>query len=50
MSIMSRRFNPVECYTKWMGVPESLAREAFRLAGAKLPVDTVFATRQLTSA
>ncbi len=29
------------------GVSEDLAREAFRLAGAKLPVRTVFATRKL---
>jgi large subunit ribosomal protein L16 len=27
------------------GVPESLAREAFRLAAAKLPVKTVFVNR-----
>ena len=30
-----------------MGVPEELAREAFRLAAAKLPLRTNFATRQL---
>lgn len=29
------------------GVSEELAREAFRLAGAKLPVQTAFATRKL---
>lgn len=29
------------------GVTEELAREAFRLAGAKLPVRTTFATRKL---
>ena len=29
------------------GVSEELAREAFRLAGAKLPVRTTFATRKL---
>ena len=29
------------------GVGEELAREAFRLAGAKLPVRTTFATRKL---
>jgi len=29
------------------GVSEDLAREAFRLAGAKLPVRTVFTTRKL---
>lgn len=29
------------------GVSEDLAREAFRLAGAKLPVRTVFMTRKL---
>ncbi len=29
------------------GVSEDLAREAFRLAGAKLPVRTAFATRKL---
>ncbi len=29
------------------GVSEELAREAFRLAGAKLPVRTAFATRKL---
>ena len=29
------------------GVPESLAREAFRLASAKLPISTTFVTRQL---
>ncbi len=30
-----------------MGVPEALAREAFTLAAAKLPLRTNFATRQL---
>ena len=30
-----------------VGVPESLAREAFALAAAKLPLRTNFATRQL---
>ena len=29
------------------GVDEALAREAFRLAAAKLPIDTVFVTRQV---
>ena len=29
------------------GVDETLAREAFALAAAKLPVKTVFVTRQL---
>jgi large subunit ribosomal protein L16 len=29
------------------GVDETLAREAFRLAAAKLPIETVFVTRQL---
>ncbi|WP_446831383.1 50S ribosomal protein L16 [Candidatus Foliamicus sp.] len=29
------------------GVPEPLAREAFRLAASKLPVDTAFVQRQL---
>ena len=29
------------------GVPESMAREAFRLAASKLPVDTAFVQRQL---
>jgi large subunit ribosomal protein L16 len=29
------------------GVNESIAREAFRLAGAKLPVKTVFVSRQV---
>ncbi|MGN1035889.1 MAG: 50S ribosomal protein L16 [Rhodocyclaceae bacterium] len=29
------------------GVPESLAREAFRLASAKLPISTTFVTRHL---
>ena len=29
------------------GVDESLAREAFRLAAAKLPLETTFVTRQL---
>lgn len=29
------------------GVPESLAREAFSLAAAKLPISTVFVTRHL---
>ena len=29
------------------GVPEPLAREAFRLASSKLPVDTAFVRRQL---
>jgi len=31
------------------GVSEELAREAFRLAAAKLPVETVFMTRQIGS-
>jgi large subunit ribosomal protein L16 len=30
-----------------VGVPEELAREAFRLAAAKLPLRTTFVTRQL---
>ena len=30
-----------------VGVPEALAREAFALAAAKLPLRTNFATRQL---
>jgi len=29
------------------GVSETLAREAFRLAAAKLPMPTVFVTRQI---
>jgi large subunit ribosomal protein L16 len=29
------------------GVPEDVAREAFRLAGAKLPVQTTFVTREV---
>ncbi len=29
------------------GVPEKVAREAFRLAAAKLPVKTVFVTREV---
>jgi len=29
------------------GVPEELAREAFRLAAAKLPVQTTFITRHI---
>jgi len=29
------------------GIPETLAREAFRLAGAKLPLRTTFARRQV---
>ena len=29
------------------GVPEPLAREAFRLASSKLPVNTAFVHRQL---
>lgn len=29
------------------GVPEALAREAFRLASAKLPIPTTFVTRQV---
>ena len=31
------------------GVTEDMAREAFRLAAAKLPIATVFATRHLGS-
>lgn len=31
------------------GVSEELAREAFRLAAAKLPIETTFATRQMGS-
>ena len=30
-----------------VGVPEELAREAFRLAAAKLPLRTTFVSRQL---
>ena len=30
-----------------VGVPEELAREAFRLAAAKLPISTTFVTRQV---
>ena len=30
-----------------VGVPEELAREAFRLAAAKLPLRTTFVARQL---
>jgi len=29
------------------GVPESLAREAFKLATAKLPLETTFVVRQV---
>jgi large subunit ribosomal protein L16 len=29
------------------GVPEEIAREAFRLAAAKLPIQTVFTTRHI---
>ena len=29
------------------GVPEELAREAFKLAAAKLPVQTTFITRHI---
>jgi large subunit ribosomal protein L16 len=29
------------------GVPEDLAREAFQLASAKLPLRTTFVTRQI---
>ena len=29
------------------GVDEALAREAFRLAAAKLPIETVFVTRMV---
>jgi large subunit ribosomal protein L16 len=31
------------------GVSEELAREAFRLAAAKLPIETTFATRHMGS-
>ncbi|CAG0950060.1 partial 50S ribosomal protein L16, partial [Gammaproteobacteria bacterium] len=31
------------------GVSEELAREAFRLAAAKLPIETTFSTRHLGS-
>ena len=31
------------------GVSEELAREAFRLAAAKLPIETTFMTRQIGS-
>ena len=30
-----------------VGVPEQLAREAFKLAAAKLPLRTTFVTRQI---
>jgi large subunit ribosomal protein L16 len=38
---------PVKMLYEMDGVPEELAREAFRLAAAKLPVQTTFITRHI---
>ena len=44
----SPRSSRARSSTKWMGVNEALAREAFvRSAAAKLPISTTFVTRHL---
>ena len=40
-------FQPGKIVFEIVGVPEELAREAFRLAAAKLPLRTTFVARQL---
>ena len=41
------RAQPGKIVFEIVGVPEELAREAFRLAAAKLPLRTTFVSRQL---
>ena len=41
------RIKPGMVLYEMEGVDESVAREAFRLAGAKLPIRTTFATRKV---
>ena len=41
------RVQPGRVLYEMEGVSEEVAREAFRLAAAKLPVPTVFVTRQV---
>ncbi|MCP5419211.1 MAG: 50S ribosomal protein L16 [Gammaproteobacteria bacterium] len=41
------RVQPGRMLYEMEGVPESIAREAFRLASAKLPVHTVFVSRMV---
>ena len=41
------KIQPGKMLYEMEGVPESLAREAFKLAAAKLPIQTVFVTRTL---
>jgi large subunit ribosomal protein L16 len=43
----SPRFSPARYCTKWTAWTRPLAREAFRLAAAKLPLETTFVTRHL---
>ena len=38
---------PAKCCTRWTVSTEALAREAFRLAAAKLPLLTTFVVRQV---
>jgi len=45
-STTSPKSSQVKCCTKWIGVDETLAREAFKLAAAKLPLATTFVIRQ----
>jgi len=37
--VLGRGNQPGKCFTKWTGVDEAQAREAFALAAAKLPLD-----------
>ncbi|MCL4148945.1 UNVERIFIED_CONTAM: hypothetical protein GTU68_025991 [Idotea baltica] len=41
------KIQPGKMLYEMEGVPENLAREAFKLASAKLPIQTVFVTRTL---
>jgi|TARA_R110002096_G_scaffold48658_1_gene128872 large subunit ribosomal protein L16 len=41
------KIQPGKMLYEMEGVPEELAREAFKLAAAKLPIQTVFVTRTL---
>jgi large subunit ribosomal protein L16 len=41
------KIQPGKMLYEMEGVPEDLAREAFKLASAKLPIQTVFVTRTL---
>ena len=41
------KIQPGKMLYEMEGVPEELAREAFKLAAAKLPIQTVFVTRTI---